>query len=339
MAAHKLGPSVTVLPLVGGRNRSRTAQLACLAALAGLLATSAALASSGSNGSAPARQTDSRVHQALLDLYALDSRLHAAHERVAYLETEAASLRQQRRDLRLELGTAVSSLHVSQHDLAMHLRALYEQGNVDPLAVVLGATSLGKGLSKLDDLNRVADESRQVVAATGAARHRLLQARRTYAADAQRLAQSLAAARAAESSLAATVAARTSYVASLQAQIRRPQVHVVVARAHAAEQKSQALQPVKAPVAPTAGGRKLTVSATCYILRGTTASGLPVGPGIVAVDPNVIPLGTKLFIPGYGNGVAADVGGGIKGAIIDLWYSTYAQCAKWGRRTVTITIF
>jgi 3D (Asp-Asp-Asp) domain-containing protein len=53
----------------------------------------------------------------------------------------------------------------------------------------------------------------------------------------------------------------------------------------------------------------------------------------------VIPLGTKLYIPGYGNGVAADVGGGIRGAIIDLWYPTYAQCAAWGMRTVTITIY
>ena len=71
---------------------------------------------------------------------------------------------------------------------------------------------------------------------------------------------------------------------------------------------------------------------------GRTASGLPVGPGIVAVDPTVIPLGTRLYIPGYGKGIAADVGGGIKGNIIDLWFTT-SECATWGRRTVTITIY
>jgi 3D (Asp-Asp-Asp) domain-containing protein len=117
-------------------------------------------------------------------------------------------------------------------------------------------------------------------------------------------------------------------------------VQTIVSTASSAEQKSQTLEPQTQPIAlAPPGGRKLVVSATCYILKGTTASGLPVGPGIVAVDPRVIPLGTKLFIPGYGKGVAADVGGGIKGAIIDLWYSTYAQCAKWGRRTVTITVY
>ena len=82
------------------------------------------------------------------------------------------------------------------------------------------------------------------------------------------------------------------------------------------------------------------MSATCYILAGRTATGMPVGRGVVAVDPAVIPLGSRLYIPGYGNGVAADVGGGITGNIIDLLDDpTYKECAAWGRRTVTITIY
>jgi 3D (Asp-Asp-Asp) domain-containing protein len=52
----------------------------------------------------------------------------------------------------------------------------------------------------------------------------------------------------------------------------------------------------------------------------------------------VIPLGRKMYVPGYGNGVAADVGSGIQGATIDLWMPQ-AQCMAWGRRTVTITIY
>ena len=53
---------------------------------------------------------------------------------------------------------------------------------------------------------------------------------------------------------------------------------------------------------------------------GITATGVFVTYGVVAVDPNVIPLGTKMFIPGYGYGVAADTGGAVKGNIIDLGY-------------------
>ena len=61
--------------------------------------------------------------------------------------------------------------------------------------------------------------------------------------------------------------------------------------------------------------------------------------GVVAVDPSVIPLGTRLFVPGYGPAVAADVGSAIKGTIIDLWMPSTAAARAWGRRTVTITVY
>jgi len=60
--------------------------------------------------------------------------------------------------------------------------------------------------------------------------------------------------------------------------------------------------------------------------------------GVAAVDPRVIPLGTHLTIPGYGEGVAADTGGAVRGATVDLWFPTLAQARGWGRRTVTITL-
>jgi 3D (Asp-Asp-Asp) domain-containing protein len=87
-----------------------------------------------------------------------------------------------------------------------------------------------------------------------------------------------------------------------------------------------------------ASGQTLTVLATGYSLSGNTATGLPTGWGVVAVDPSVIPLGTRLSIPGYGSGVAADVGGAIRGTTIDLWFPTDAQARAWGRRTITVTL-
>src|SRR3954447_5529215 len=219
--------------------------------------------------------------------------------------------------------------------LAVELRALYERGNVNSVAVVLGAKSLSAGLSQLDDLSRVADQSRQLVAVTSAAHRRLLRSQRRLAAEERRLERSLAAARQAEGRLAAAAASRAAYVASLRAQLRAQQVRTVEAQAQTVQQRSQQLQTT---ASPSAGKRQLTVSATCYDLSGRTATGMPVGHGVVAVDPAVIPLGTRMYVPGYGNGVAADVGGGIKGDIIDLWM-TPSECAAWGRRTVTITIY
>ena len=85
-------------------------------------------------------------------------------------------------------------------------------------------------------------------------------------------------------------------------------------------------------------GHTISVVATGYSMSGTTATGVPVGWGTVAVDPSVIPLGSRLTIPGYGNGVAADTGSGVHGAVVDLWFPTRQQALDWGRRVVTVTL-
>ena len=90
--------------------------------------------------------------------------------------------------------------------------------------------------------------------------------------------------------------------------------------------------------APAAGGRTITVTATGYAMGGRTSAGLTTGWGVAAVDPSVIPLGSHLIVPGYGEAVAADTGGAVVGATIDLWFPTTAQANAWGRRTVTVVV-
>ncbi len=70
--------------------------------------------------------------------------------------------------------------------------------------------------------------------------------------------------------------------------------------------------------------------------NGITAIGLRARKGIVAVDPRIIPLGTKLYIPGYGEALAADTGGWIKGNRIDLCFETLEDCYHYGRRKIKI---
>jgi 3D (Asp-Asp-Asp) domain-containing protein len=92
-----------------------------------------------------------------------------------------------------------------------------------------------------------------------------------------------------------------------------------------------------------ASGRQLTVSSTAYSpaqpgLSSRTATGRRATKGVIAVDPRVIPLGTRVYVPGYGNAIAADTGGAIKGNKIDVCFDSVAEARAWGRRTVTITI-
>ena len=71
-------------------------------------------------------------------------------------------------------------------------------------------------------------------------------------------------------------------------------------------------------------------------MGGTTAIGRRAGYGIVAVDPRIIPLGTKLYIIGYGFAVAGDTGGAILGHRIDLGFDSLHGALLFGRRDVTV---
>jgi len=87
--------------------------------------------------------------------------------------------------------------------------------------------------------------------------------------------------------------------------------------------------------------RVLTMRATAYtfLVRGrNTASGIPPRRGIAAVDPRVIPLGTKLYVEGYGHALAADKGSSIKGNKIDVFFASRAEALAWGVRYVKVYI-
>ncbi|ATD56248.1 hypothetical protein BTM21_02165 [Clostridium chauvoei] len=89
--------------------------------------------------------------------------------------------------------------------------------------------------------------------------------------------------------------------------------------------------------------KTLTMEATAYTGGTVTAMGFkpvrdPSGISTVSVDPSVIPLGSKVFIPGYGYAIASDTGGDIKGNRIDLYLNSHEECISFGRQSVTVNI-
>ena len=342
---------------VSGRRTRSAARLAGLSAVLVAAVVSTAAASNPHRQASlrvRAQTLDTRSHRALLELYALDSRLGSAQVQLRQLERESARLQTAQRDLAQQVAAARQTVTVSEQLLAEHLRELYEQGDVDPLAVVLGAESLDDALTRLDDLKRVTDQSRQIATATRTAQARLVRLQATLDGRRAQVDAALARARASALALAAARANRIAYIGRLHRErpLAAAQIAALAVTAQRVQVKSQSIQqsattpdPAAAtttttttPVTAPSPGHTLTVSATGYSLPGHTATGMPVGWGIVAVDPSVIPLGTQLTVPGYGEAVAADVGSAVRGAMIDLWFPTLAQARAWGRRTVTITL-
>ncbi|MET3730415.1 uncharacterized protein YabE (DUF348 family) [Fictibacillus halophilus] len=102
-----------------------------------------------------------------------------------------------------------------------------------------------------------------------------------------------------------------------------------------------------ASASSSSGGREITVTSTAYTANcagcsGITATGfnLKSNPNakVIAVDPSVIPLGSKVYVEGYGYAIASDTGGAIKGNKIDVFFASQSQAESWGRKSVKIRI-
>lgn len=97
-----------------------------------------------------------------------------------------------------------------------------------------------------------------------------------------------------------------------------------------------------------AAGKTVTVEATAYTAMcaegctGVTATGVNLKDNpnkkVIAVDPSVIPLGSKVYVPGYGTAVAADTGGGINGNEIDIHVPNESTATSWGRRNIQVQV-
>ncbi|MFN8223499.1 MAG: 3D domain-containing protein [Gaiellales bacterium] len=307
---------------------------------------------SGGSGSSPTAAERS----ALLDLYAAESALARAEANASVARRNAAVTADREARFTRHLTILRQAHKATQRRVAALLRAMYiEGGQTDAVAIILGASSLTAALDEIDTRRRDAAISQRL----GEEAARRTAELRTSLADARAAAAAAAtAARTAETAIASA----SQTLAARDAELRRIREHKVVGTERVAVVQTEAARaasrnaelttrseasapteatptPALSPPAPASGTRKLTVDAVAYHLPGRTASGLPVGMGVIAVDPAVIPLGTRVFVPGYGPAVAADTGSAIKGLIIDLWMPTTAQARAWGRRTVTITIY
>lgn len=113
---------------------------------------------------------------------------------------------------------------------------------------------------------------------------------------------------------------------------------------------SSLTSPAKAPVEPVPGANEKevepvvaaqTYTATAYSLRGRTASGRPVSRGLIAADPSVLPLGTRVQVEAgsfSGEYLVADTGGAVKGRRIDIWTPSTREALQFGRRAVKVTV-
>src|SRR5688500_9487275 len=279
---------------------------------AGVLAFAALTASSSARADDPAalrseaeqlrvesRGLDVEAQEALLELYALESSLARAERRLAVLAERQEGVEREQASARAQLRIARSDLSEAERRLATRLQTLYVEGEVDPLAVILGAESLDEALAALDGLGRVASLDGSILGQVRVTRRNVDRAVQRLAERRAALRDLVEEAAAERDRLASAQTERRAYLADLASRqaLTGRAIERLTAQASAAQAKGASLpasgggsgSPAQAPAptpTPTIGsGTQMTVAATGYCLRGTTATGTPTGRRVSAVDP------------------------------------------------------
>ena len=332
----------------------------CAAVLIGIALPAAVVGAPGGQRtaslSAHRTQLERRSRSALLELYSIETRLERARARISLLDEQEARLERESAAMRTSLRLARRAIVATQRNLADRARALYESSDANnSLAIMLGAESVDDAVTRLENIEQIVNQQNSILRQARRAQAKLLHLRADLARRKAALDRLRSAAEASAQSLEAARSARANTIHRLSSEraLTNRQLANLSAQATKAATTSikETSQPASASTTTTSSdttshssggsiekGQQLTVSATYYCLPGSTASGLPVGPGIMATDPSVIPLGTRAYVPGYGNAVAADTGSAVKGFTIDLWVADCKKAKAYGRQTLTVKI-
>jgi 3D (Asp-Asp-Asp) domain-containing protein/peptidoglycan hydrolase CwlO-like protein len=323
--------------------------------------------------SARARSLAQQRDRAVLDLLVLDRRLASGK---AGLEQAQADLDQTASDLARrtrEVEQASRDLTLTQGRLATRVRQSYVRGPFAWLDLLTGTRSVSALVSRVDLVNRILGQDAKMAKDVKTARSRAEGARQKLQAlersqkdKVVRLAERKVELQQARRDQASVVAGLGDRLAAAQAAARAAEAKMVAINdaARSAGGASGGSSPAAITSArggardtgttptthksagssggsssgPPKAGQSFRAKVTAYSDGGYAASGVPCGPGVVATDPRVIPMGTRLYIPGWGYGIAADTGGDIKNNWIDVWLPSEQQASDWGVQYITITI-
>lgn len=337
----------TIPPDAGGFRVIRACALAVALSMAVLCAMAASpYCTTGGKAraqSSPARSD--RMDDLVRQVVTLDSEIDSVNGRIAGLEARSESLERRIESLGPEIEQRKARVSRKRGALAARARSLYVNGRTNNLVVLITSDDVADFFNRKDMLEKVAQRdadmiksARQEAAALAASRDEMKKSKREIDEAGSQLKSQLKRLEAGRSEKRALIASAGS------------SADQVVARSGNVESKMDEINrrnPPKTTNPPVSGrptGRVMTMVATAYCplepgLDYNTASGMRAARGVVAVDPRVIPLGTRLHVEGYGNCIAGDTGSAIKGNRIDLCFDTLEEMnAFGGYRTLRVEI-
>lgn len=316
-------------PSIGGFRVIRTCALFLALIMAFSFVGLAPLSRTGSAVAQQAPAASSGTDTMVKDIVTLDSEINSLKSRLSELSSKSDTLEARIETTSSRIEERRARLAAKRKALGARARSLYVNGRTSKLIMLVSAEGVADYMNRADMLQKVAERDAQMIADTKRESDTLKASLTQLKSDKQEIDNVSADLRTRQQRLEKSRGERASVLAAAGAKSQQ-----VVAQSSKVEAKISEINP-PAPVNGRPSGKVMMMVATAYCplepgLDESTASGMRATKGVVAVDPRVIPLGTRLHVEGYGNCIAGDTGSAIKGNRIDLCFDTLEEMNDFG---------
>ncbi len=272
------------------------------------------------------------------EVVTLDAEINTLNAKLSGLESRSRALQARIEATSSKIEERRVRLAARRQALAARMRSMYVNGRTSKLAMLVSSRDVSDYMNRAAMLEKVAERDARMIADTKRESEQLNASLASLKSDKREIDGVASELGSRRRRLERSRSERASVLATAGAKGLDAQ-----AQAGRVEAKMERINP-RVPVTGRPTGKVMMMVATAYSpqepgLDESTASGMRATRGVVAVDPRVIPLGTRLHVEGYGNCIAGDTGSAIKGNRIDLCFDTLEEMEAFGGyRTVRVEI-
>ncbi|MHC6180221.1 3D domain-containing protein [Clostridium sp. JNZ X4-2] len=308
-------------------------------------------AASSADTSNELKQTQDNKRQLEAKVGNLNDQINGVIQKIDKNKADMNKIAKNIKNTQVKLETAKNN-SLSQNNLfKKRIRAMYVNGTDGYLEIVLSSKDLSDFLSRIDTITRVIKFDNGIIAKLKQNELAIETEKKTLNDENNRL-QSLRTGneviltklnndiKQQNELLSKETSKEQQLIAAQNSQIKQASHSTIVAAASTTG-SNQTLS--RGGSGTVSSSRVLSMQATAYTGDGITASGSPTkrdpnSYSTIAVDPRVIPIGTRVYVEGYGYAIAADIGGAIKGNRIDLFVPSQSEAQSWGIRSVNVYV-
>ena len=281
-------------------------------------------------------------NQAMRELVVLDSSIAYYQKNKANTSKEIINISKYTSAIERKLKVKEQSISKKRKVLNKRVQSIYKEGKTSFLEVLVKTKSLSEMLSKLGFFEFVANSDAKLIRQIEDQEVQLKNLKRNLNIKIADLSRLQIENEVNYNKLVFKSKSKKQYMEELKN--KRLKLGVIGNEVLKVRKKMQVLGQSNRPK-----GKQIKVLVTGYGsncsdcgTNGRTSTGMKAGRGIAAVSANpslrIVPLGTKIYVPGYGKAVVADIGGGVASNQVDLCFETHAQAMNWGKKWLTITV-